>query len=65
MALSLSEKEAVRRYVYECQHAEQYRIAVREEFRVPVRMETTWAAMVERFVHEITRTLALRGRQEW
>ena len=59
------ERESFRRYVWECQHPEKYRIAAREEFRVPQRVETKWTEMVARFVEAITKALATGGRLGW
>lgn len=57
--------EWVRRYVFICQHPEQYRRAARQEFRVPVRRDTEWTRMAQEFVEWITKTLATGGRRGW
>jgi hypothetical protein len=60
----MTSEEWVRRYVFVMSHPEKYRRAARQEFHVPLRVETEWTAMVSRFVERITRALATGGRLE-
>jgi hypothetical protein len=57
--------EEARRYCWEAQHRDKYRPVVREEFRVPARMDTKFTRMAQAYATYMETLLALGGRLTW